>query len=218
MGNLFDPGPAKGQGVADAGARLGSQRDVILALLLDHGQTGITNIELNKVAFRYGGRIFELRRMGHAIETAPEGGGVFRFTLRPGLAREPVGEQGRSPSRRGSQTRQRAANPTMSTSGADEEVAGGQSTGPGEPYSVGSPDFRHALLLHKKFAEHIFRVNARGEAVCPACGAGMQRAEKKESLAPHFVCPRALGMVFYGDREGLRLCLNPEIDAAEQVS
>ena len=58
------------------------QRDKILALLQAAGPRGVTNLLLNEVAFRYGGRIFELRKLGWDISTVCEGESVYRFVLR----------------------------------------------------------------------------------------------------------------------------------------
>jgi hypothetical protein len=60
------------------------QRDRLLELLRVRGGAGVTNTELNSlVGFRYGARLFELRRMGHVITTEREAGeeSVFRFKL-----------------------------------------------------------------------------------------------------------------------------------------
>ena len=59
-----------------------SHRDKILALLRERGPNGATNVELNRIGFRYGGRVHELRGMGYVIRTdrlEPEG--LFRFVL-----------------------------------------------------------------------------------------------------------------------------------------
>ncbi len=59
-----------------------SHRDRILALLRKRGPEGATNVELNRIGFRYGGRVHELRGMGYVIRTdrlEPEG--LFRFVL-----------------------------------------------------------------------------------------------------------------------------------------
>jgi len=77
-------------------------------------------------------------------------------------------------------------------------------------------DFAHASLTQKKFVEYEFHVNGRGEVACPACGAGMARAEKQEHLASHYVCPRS-GLAFYGDAEGISLCLHPAEDVAGKL-
>ena len=66
------------------------QRERILSLLRSRGSIGATNIELNAIAFRYGGRIHELRLMGYKIETRRESENVFRFVLIGEPSREPV--------------------------------------------------------------------------------------------------------------------------------
>lgn len=58
-----------------------SQRARILTLLRERGAAGATNIELNQICFRYGGRIFELRKLGFGIRTIREGESIFRFVL-----------------------------------------------------------------------------------------------------------------------------------------
>jgi hypothetical protein len=50
-------------------------------LLRERGRAGVTNLELNTVCFRYGARIWELRKQGFAVETRREGDSVFRFVL-----------------------------------------------------------------------------------------------------------------------------------------
>jgi len=54
-----------------------SQTTKILRLLKEQGEA--TNVELNRICFRYGARIYELRREGHEILTVRESGGIFRF-------------------------------------------------------------------------------------------------------------------------------------------
>jgi len=58
-----------------------AQRERILSLLRSRGAAGATNIELNAIAFRYGGRIHELRGMGYRIDTVRESENLFRFVL-----------------------------------------------------------------------------------------------------------------------------------------
>ena len=58
-----------------------AQRERILSLLRSRGAAGATNVELNAIAFRYGGRIHELREMGYRIETVRESENLFRFVL-----------------------------------------------------------------------------------------------------------------------------------------
>jgi hypothetical protein len=65
----------------DHETRSPAQRQRILALLQERGADGITNSELNRVCFRYGARIRELRRAGHNIRTDNLGDGLFRFVL-----------------------------------------------------------------------------------------------------------------------------------------
>jgi hypothetical protein len=45
-----------------------SQKEKIIALLLERFPKWATNVELNQICFRYGGRIDELREEGWAIE------------------------------------------------------------------------------------------------------------------------------------------------------
>jgi predicted AAA+ superfamily ATPase len=57
------------------------QREKILEILQERGHEGVRNTELNNVCFRYGARIYELRKMGHKIKTVNEARGLFRFVL-----------------------------------------------------------------------------------------------------------------------------------------
>jgi hypothetical protein len=41
----------------------------------------VYNNELNKICFRYGARIHELRKMGYTIKTECEGLGFYSFSL-----------------------------------------------------------------------------------------------------------------------------------------
>jgi hypothetical protein len=43
----------------------------------------VYNTDLNKICFRYGGRIFELRREGHNIQKEYVKPGVFKYWLVP---------------------------------------------------------------------------------------------------------------------------------------
>ena len=64
---------------AEAARRLSAKERVLLRL-----QAGpATNVELNAICYRYGGRIHELRGEGYLIDPEPLGRGVFRYTLRP---------------------------------------------------------------------------------------------------------------------------------------
>ena len=58
-----------------------AQREKILEILKERGQEGVHNTELNNVCFRYGARIYELRKLGHRIKTVNEARGLFRFVL-----------------------------------------------------------------------------------------------------------------------------------------
>ncbi len=60
-------------------SRRGNQRESVLLALRAAGTGGVTNLQLNAICFRYGARIWELRREGYDIETKPEGESVFRF-------------------------------------------------------------------------------------------------------------------------------------------
>jgi hypothetical protein len=59
-----------------------SRKVAILKLLKEAGARGLTNVQLNEICFRYGGRLFELRKAGFEIETKAEGAGVYRFIFR----------------------------------------------------------------------------------------------------------------------------------------
>lgn len=59
------------------------QRSMVLDALKKARSAGVVNVELNRICFRYGARLFELRRMGYSIKTTREAGRVFRFTLAP---------------------------------------------------------------------------------------------------------------------------------------
>ncbi len=65
-------------------SRSPNQREKIVNLLRERGPTGASNRELNSLCFRYGARIWELRRAGYDVVTLREGNGAFRFVLRPG--------------------------------------------------------------------------------------------------------------------------------------
>jgi len=58
-----------------------SKKALILSKLLARGRAGVTNLELNEICFRYGGRIFDLRKEGWDIETKQESESLFRFIL-----------------------------------------------------------------------------------------------------------------------------------------
>lgn len=54
-----------------------TQTAKILRLLKKHGE--LTNYQLNRIAFRYSARLYELRREGHVILTVCEKGSLRRF-------------------------------------------------------------------------------------------------------------------------------------------
>ena len=57
------------------------QQQSILDALRRAGAAGCTSRDLNAICFRYGGRIMELRAMGHDIKTERIEDGLFRYTL-----------------------------------------------------------------------------------------------------------------------------------------
>lgn len=59
-----------------------ADREAILRLLQAAGPEGVSNERLNETCLRYAARIFELRKLGFAIETKKENRGVYRFILR----------------------------------------------------------------------------------------------------------------------------------------
>jgi hypothetical protein len=59
--------------------RRGSNKQRVLARLQ---QGPATNEELNDICFRYGGRIFELKRAGYVIDKTHVEGGLWRYELR----------------------------------------------------------------------------------------------------------------------------------------
>lgn len=56
-----------------------SQTKRILKLLKEKGT--VSNAELNKICFRYGARLHDLRRDGHIIVTNRVKEGLYTFTL-----------------------------------------------------------------------------------------------------------------------------------------
>lgn len=59
------------------GRRL-TAKEKVLAFLQAHGEA--TNLELNKICFRYGARLFDLKKEGFSITKEPgKGRGVFRY-------------------------------------------------------------------------------------------------------------------------------------------
>ncbi len=79
--------------------RRGSQRDEILSFLEARGPAGATNVELNEIGFRYGARLWELRKEGYRIRTESLGDGLFRFTLLSEPAEANPLAAGKSPSK-----------------------------------------------------------------------------------------------------------------------
>ena len=68
-------------------ARRTNARDRVLAALMVAGAKGCTNVELNAICYRYGGRIHELRQEW-VIDKVGVAGGVYRYILHG--RREPV--------------------------------------------------------------------------------------------------------------------------------
>lgn len=63
--------------------RRSNNREKVLERLKQRGHVGVTNEELITIGgFRYGARIFELRKEGWEIETSAGEGGLFRFILK----------------------------------------------------------------------------------------------------------------------------------------
>jgi hypothetical protein len=58
-----------------------NQSEKILALLEKAGDYGVTNVTLNRIAFRYGARLMELRKEGYLISTLYISPGLFRYVL-----------------------------------------------------------------------------------------------------------------------------------------
>jgi hypothetical protein len=71
-------------------ARRENSRDRVLALF--QAKQVVTNLELNAVCYRYGGRIHELRQQGYDIVTGEKRGGIVHYEYR-GLKRLPLLEQ-----------------------------------------------------------------------------------------------------------------------------
>jgi hypothetical protein len=61
--------------------RHSSQRDEILQRLRKRGRDGVLNSELNEICYRYGARLWELRKAGWVIVTQSLGGGLYKFIL-----------------------------------------------------------------------------------------------------------------------------------------
>lgn len=61
--------------------RTETQRDKIVAALRRAGESGVTNVELNKIALRYNARIQELYVRGFKMHSEDLDGGVTRYIL-----------------------------------------------------------------------------------------------------------------------------------------
>jgi len=61
--------------------RTETQRDKIIATLRRAGDSGVTNVELNKIALRYSARIQELYVRGYKIHSEELDGGVTKYIL-----------------------------------------------------------------------------------------------------------------------------------------
>lgn len=61
--------------------RTETQRDKIIATLKRAGDSGVTNVELNKIALRYNARIQELYVRGYKIHSEDLDGGVTKYIL-----------------------------------------------------------------------------------------------------------------------------------------
>lgn len=58
-----------------------TQTQKILKLLKDAPDNTVTNADLNKVCFRYGARLHDLRNAGHNITSRQLRKGLWAFTL-----------------------------------------------------------------------------------------------------------------------------------------
>jgi len=58
-----------------------NQATKIVELLTKKGKKGATNIDLNRIAFRYGARLHELRKEGYVIKTQHIKGSIWVFRL-----------------------------------------------------------------------------------------------------------------------------------------
>lgn len=61
--------------------RTETQRDKIVAMLRRAGDSGLTNVELNRIALRYNARIQELYVRGYKIHSEELDGGVTKYIL-----------------------------------------------------------------------------------------------------------------------------------------
>ena len=65
-----------------------TQTHRILNLLREAGDKGVTNYDLNSVCFRYGARLFDLKRRGHVIGSRHVQGSQWVFWLIYDIDRE----------------------------------------------------------------------------------------------------------------------------------
>lgn len=65
----------------DTKERTETQRDKIVTALRRAGDSGVTNVELNKIALRYNARIQELYVRGFKIHSEDLDGGVTKYIL-----------------------------------------------------------------------------------------------------------------------------------------
>lgn len=68
-------------GIEDS-ERVEKQRPRIIAALKSAGEDGITNVDLNKICFRYSSHIGTLRMKGYIIDVEHLGEGVIKYTLK----------------------------------------------------------------------------------------------------------------------------------------
>ena len=68
-------------------------------LLRVAGLAGVTNRELNKVGYRYGARLWELKKEGYCIRTESLGDGLYKFTLLSGPTAPKPLPAGKSPAK-----------------------------------------------------------------------------------------------------------------------
>jgi hypothetical protein len=64
-------------------ARADAQSGKILEMLTAAGAHGCTNSQLWAVCHAVNSRISDLRKRGHTIEAVSEGGGIWRYRLKP---------------------------------------------------------------------------------------------------------------------------------------
>lgn len=66
----------------EAKKRIPRQKDIILSMLRDAGEKGVTNTLLKTVAIRFGASLGELYQEGYKIDTIHVDGGVVKYILR----------------------------------------------------------------------------------------------------------------------------------------